>query len=219
MRKITTLAVAMMLAAAPLAAQQGQQAHHGAQKGSMGMMGSTGAMHGGMMQGMMGQTGMGGMMGMHSGPAMILRLAQPLGLSDAQVAQIEQIQKESQAAAQPYVQQAAEAARAASDALQGDAPDLDAYSEGLREAADQMVQAHVAMARAGVEARGVLTAEQRDKLGTGMNMMSHMMQGGMMGQGMSGGMMGAMGGGMPCMQGGMMGGGMMGAAVPDTTGS
>jgi Spy/CpxP family protein refolding chaperone len=216
MRKLTTLAVAMMLAAAPLAAQQGHQAHHqGAQQGAMGMMGSMGAMQGGMMQGMMG--GM-GLMGMHGGPAMILRLAQPLGLSDAQVEQIQEIQTQAWETAQPQMQQAAEAARAASAVLEGDAPDMDAYQAHLREAADHGVQARVAMARAAASARAVLTAEQRSKLVTGMNMMSHMMQGGMMGQGMMGqgargGMMGAMGG-MPCMQGN----GMMGGVAPDTTG-
>ena len=78
-------------------------------------------------------------------------------------------------------------------------PDLEAYEARLREATSHMVQARVAMARAGVEARQVLTPEQRDRLSFARQMMREMrpgtMGGGMMGQGMmDGGMMGQGGG-------------------------
>lgn len=68
-----------------------------------------------------------------------------------------------------------------------------------------MVAAHTAMARAGVAAREVLTAEQRERLALARQMMMEM-RGGMMGGGM--------------MQGGMMQGGGMtgGTASPDSAG-
>jgi hypothetical protein len=42
--------------------------------------------------------------------------------------------------------------------------DLDAYQAALQQAADQMVQAHVAMARSGLDARATLQPDQRTKL-------------------------------------------------------
>jgi Spy/CpxP family protein refolding chaperone len=54
--------------------------------------------------------------------------------------------------------------QAISAALEGEAPDWEAYEESLRAAADIMVQTHLAMARAAKEARDVLTAEQREEL-------------------------------------------------------
>ena len=73
-----------------------------------------------------------------------------------------------------------EAHQDAATALEGDSPDFDAYEWALREAADQMVQAHVAMAQAAAEGGAVLTEEQRQQLQGSMQMMR-----GMMGQGQS----------------------------------
>jgi hypothetical protein len=52
---------------------------------------------------------------------------------------------------------------AAAEALDGTA-DLDAYQAALQQAADQMVQAQVELARAGVDARGVLEPSQEARL-------------------------------------------------------
>ncbi len=59
--------------------------------------------------------------------------------------------------------------------------DFVAYERALREAADQMVRAHVAMARAAAEGGDVLTEEQRQQLQGSIKMMR-----GVMGQGQSG---------------------------------
>lgn len=76
----------------------------------------------------------------------------------------------------------------ASELLDSDSPDLAAYEARLREATDHMVQAYTAMARASVEARQLLTPEQRDRLSVARQMIHQMrpgtMGGGMMGNGM-----------------------------------
>jgi VIT1/CCC1 family predicted Fe2+/Mn2+ transporter len=69
----------------------------------------------------------------------------------------------------------------AAAALEGESPDFEAYERALSRGAEQMVLAHVAMARAATEACDVLTDEQRERLRGGAQMMQ-----GMMGQGMRG---------------------------------
>lgn len=59
------------------------------------------------------------------------------------------------------------------------------YEAKLREAANQHVQAHLAMTRGWLEARAVLTPEQRSNLEFGVKVMRQMMQERM--QGMMGG--------------------------------
>lgn len=183
--------LALFTALSPLALSgqnRGMANGAGGQMGdAMGMMGQSmmgqGMMGGGMMQ-MMGQ-GM-GMMGTGGpSPAMILRMGNALALTDKQRSQLEAIRDEHQADATPMMSDMRSAQREAMDALAGDSPDLEAYEAALRAGANRMIEAHVAMARAAVEARSVLTAEQRDQLEGGMSMLQ-----GMMGQDGSGMMMG-----------------------------
>jgi Spy/CpxP family protein refolding chaperone len=151
---------------------------------TQGMTGE-GMMGPGMME-MMGQ-GMGMMATGGPGPAMILRMGDGLDLTEEQRTTLEAIQRRQMDAVQPLMAQAMEAHGTARAALEGDAPDLDAYARALRDGADRMVEAHVAMARAAADAREVLTEEQRQRLQGGMQMMEHMMGGGrsgMMGPGM-----------------------------------
>ena len=159
-----------------------------------GMMGQ-GMMGSGMMQ-MMGQ-GMGMMATGGPGPAAILRASDALALSDEQTGRLEAIQTELSGTQQTHMERAAAAHARAQQALQGDSPDFSTYESALKEAAEEMVQAHVAMARAAAQAREVLTEAQREQLGEGMGMMRGMMMGG---EGMKEGMMPrqpGMGGGMP----------------------
>jgi len=149
-----------------------------------GMMG--GGMMGPEMMSMMGQ-GMGMMATGGPGPAMILRMGGALNLTDEQRSQLEAIQTEYSDAIEPLMAGAMEAHQNAAAALEGDSPDIEAYGRALREGADLMVEAHVAMARAAAEARDVLTEEQREGLQGGMQMM----------QGMMGGMGGGQGGMRP----------------------
>ncbi len=145
--------------------------------GMMPMM-CEGMMGPGMME-MMGQ-GMGMMATGGPGPAMILRMGEVLDLTDEQRTQLQAIQSEYSDSVQPLMAAVMEAHQDAATALQGDSPDFGAYERTLREAADQMVQAHVAMAQAAAEGGHVLTEEQRQQLQGSMQMMR-----GMMGQGQS----------------------------------
>ena len=109
------------------------------------------------------------------GPAMILSMGEAVNLTDDQRAQLEAIQAEYSEAAQPHMPGMIAAHQDVRAALEGDSPDFGAYEHALQEAADLMVQAHVAMARAAEEARNVLTDEQLERLGSGMPMMYGMM--------------------------------------------
>jgi len=140
--------------------------------GMMPMM-CEGMMGPGMME-MMGQ-GMGMMATGGPGPAMILRMGEALDLTDEQRAQVQAIESEYSDFVQPLMAAVMEAHQDAATALQGDSPDFGAYERALREAADQMVQAHVAMAQAAADGGGVLTEEQRQQLQGSMQMMRGMM--------------------------------------------
>ena len=196
MRKTVVVLVAIVLMAAPAVAQ----GHHGARadssrgmgmmQGQSGMMQSgmmqsgmmqSGMMQGGMMQMMHGQSGM--MMGMAMGPGMVLRLQESLELTDDQVTQLETLRDSARSTMRQHMMQGMQVMHAASGMLSSDSPDLDAYETRLRQAADHMVLAHTAMARAAVAARQVLTPEQRERLSLARQMM-HEMQPGMMGRGM-----------------------------------
>ena len=153
--------------------------------GGMMRMMCEGMMGPGMME-MMGQ-GMGMMATGGPGPAMILRMGEALDLTDEQRTQLQAIESEYSDSVQPLMAAVMEAHQDAATALQGDSPDFGAYERALREAADQMVQAHLAMAQAAAEGGHVLTEEQRQQLQGSMQMMRGMMgqgQSGMMGPGM-----------------------------------
>lgn len=175
-KRTMAIAAGMLLTASGLSAQMGQM--HGQRPDTMpGMMGQ-GMMMGGMMgQGMMQMMGHGmGMMATGGpGPAVILRMGDALELTEDQVSRLERIQEDASAARRPHMEAAMSAHRTGAQALQGDSPDFTAYEQALSEAATHMVQAHVAMARASVRAREVLTEEQLGQLHSGMRMMRGMM--------------------------------------------
>lgn len=174
----TVCAVLALALASPAVSAQNQEMPRPPSDGMRGQGGmmqrmGQGMMGGGMMQMMMGGMGMMGTGG--PGPGMILRMGDALGLTDEQRAELEAIQEEYQETVAPMMSSMMEIHRDAAERLTGDSPDFDAYEGALREAADAMVEAHVAMARAASEARAVLTDEQRAQLQRGMQMMQGMM--------------------------------------------
>ena len=198
-RTMAGLTVVAALAAAPVAAQErplGQPADSTAHPGMMqpGMMQM---MQPGMMQGMHGQAGMmgsmgmmgDGMIGMIGGPAMILRLEKSLDLTEVQVERLKALQESAQAGMRQHMMQGMQGMRSGQELLEGESPDVAAYEERLREAANHMVLAHMAMARTAVEARRLLTPEQRERLALARTVMQEM-RGGMMDGMMPGGMQG-----------------------------
>jgi len=174
-RRMLAIATGLLLAAPALAAQMPGM-HRPPSDSMPGMMGS------GMMQ-MMGH-GMGMMATGGPGPTMLLRTRDALELTDDQVSRLEAIRDEHAGAPRQAMTAAMSAHRRAAEALHGDSPDFGAYEDALGEASDHMVRAHVAMARAAVQARAVLTPEQRERLHSGMQMMREMMGGRGMGPGM-----------------------------------
>lgn len=162
--------LAVLLAAKPAVAQDHQ--HPEEQDQADAMMGM-------MMQMMPGM--------MMASPAMILRLREPLGLTDEQVRRLEEIQARTHDEHQRHMQAGMQSMREAAGILEADSPDLARYEVLFREGAGHHVPAHLAMARGIVEARAVLTPEQRSNLRFGTRMMQQMMpepMGGMMGAGM-----------------------------------
>lgn len=181
MKRLPILAIAALLASAPAAAQQDDNGAH-----DMAMM------RGGNMQHCMAMMG-----GPH--PQMLLHHQETLELTPAQVNQLEDLRQQAEQAVRPRMQPAMQAHMAAAQQLRGESPDLQAYEEKLREAADHMVQAHVGMARIAMQSREVLTAEQQaelKELGMADGMMEHDGHQGMMmreeGHGGMGAMMGCM---------------------------
>ncbi|MFW6323399.1 MAG: Spy/CpxP family protein refolding chaperone [Guyparkeria sp.] len=197
-RTMAGLTIVAALAAAPVAAQErplGQQADSTHHPGMMqpGMM-QPGMMNPGMMQmmqrmhgqgGMMGMMG-GGMMGMAGGPAMILGLEESLELTGDQVERLEALRESAQSGMRQHMMQGMQTMHASQELLAGESPDVAAYEERLREAANHMVLAHTAMARAAVEARGLLTPQQQDRLALARSMMQEMRAGMMQGMMMPG---------------------------------
>lgn len=119
------------------------------------------------------------------GPAMILSMRETLDLTDDQSDRLEAIQAEYTEAAEPHMPVMLTAHEDARTALDADPPDLGGYERALREGADGMVKAHVAMAVAVAKARDVLTTEQREQLPRlGMGHMMHRMTGSQMNPGM-----------------------------------
>ncbi len=199
-RMIGGTAVALLLAALPVAAQA-QHAHraHGMQPGGPGgramMQAGGGMMGGGMMGGgmmsMMGQ-GMGAGMGIGHGvpgPAALLEMRDALELTPEQVTRLEAIRKTTDGAVRKMRQQAQEAATRASKLRAATSPDPDAYAAAIREAGAPLVEAHALTARTALQARQLLTAEQQKTLAAGTQAgvaMCRAMMGGM-GGGMTGG--------------------------------
>jgi Spy/CpxP family protein refolding chaperone len=113
---------------------------------------------------------------MHAGPAMLLRIREPLGLSADQVQRLEAIQRQADAAHRQHLEAAMPAMHQAMTGMDGDSPDLARIETAMRQGAEHHVAAHMAMVRAMVEARAVLTAEQRARLHAAMGMMHEMMR-------------------------------------------
>lgn len=174
---LITVSALATLVAAPAMAQQPQRGH------MRGMMGPQMMQQHGMMMG-------GGMMGMMSQvrPAMLLQASDQLGLTEEQVESLTELRERSAQEHQALMQAAMNARQKASSALEGDSPDLDAYARAVNEAADRMADAHVAMAQTALDAKAVLTEEQRERLSDAMSLM-RTMGGGMTGGMMHGGMM------------------------------
>jgi len=169
----TTLLAVVALTGTPVAAQTKPMEHGGGgMMGAHGMMGS---------QDMMAAQGM--MQDMAPGAGAFLAAADPLGLTPDQRKSLEALRTTAQATRMAHMQAAMAARRSASEALSGDSPDLKAYGQALQAAADEMVQAQVAMARARIDARAVLTPDQRATVESGMALMGAM-RGGMMDSGM-----------------------------------
>ena len=162
----------------------GMMGGHGSMMGSGGAMGSEGMMGA---RGMMGGSGMMGGMGMAASPSALLSAAEPLGLTADQKTKLEDLAKAAAGDHQTHLQAAAAAREKAASTLQDENPNVDAYAAALQEAASHMVQAHVALTRASLDARAVLTPEQQAKVKDGTALVGSMMCG-MMGQrGMMGG--------------------------------
>lgn len=155
----------------------------GSMDGQVMQMMGRGRMDAGMMQMM--ERGMGVMDTGGPSPESILMMADALGLSEEQRAELEAVQDRYQETSGPMMVELREALEQAEVLLDADAPDLDAYGAALQGAVDELVATQVAMASAALEARAILTEEQRVQLVSGMQMMEGMMDGGMM----SGGMM------------------------------
>ncbi|MDP2958254.1 MAG: Spy/CpxP family protein refolding chaperone [Longimicrobiales bacterium] len=190
----------LALGAAPVAGQHMRMGAPGQQGGMMdqgmmqmchAMMGGAGAMQG---QSMMGGDGMMGLMqDMGPSPAALVGAADHLGLTPDQVSRLEALAMSSGESHHAHMDAAMAARQEAAGALGAESADLDAYERELKNAADHMVQAHMAMVRAGLDASAVLTPEQRAELHSGMALMGSMAcgmmseQGKMKGGGGSGG--------------------------------
>lgn len=172
MKRIALAFMVALLAAAPVAAQE-----HEGHPPKDGEHEAHGQMHGQPMHGQhempghaagmqMGQGG-GHCMAMMAGlgqAMMAFHHPEALGLTADQTQELESLMTRTHEAAHPHMQMAMEAGARAGELLEAERPDLAAYEERLEEAAAHMIQAHTAMARATVEARGLLTPEQRTRL-------------------------------------------------------
>ena len=192
MKRSIMAAMAAVLVAGPVAAQHGQHGQHGQQQQQRQQQPPSSDMS--MMSSQM-QRCMDMMTG--ASPGMLIQHRQELSLSDDQVRRLEVIRTRTEASARTHMQPAMQAHMAAAAVLESNSPNLQTYEARLREAADHMVQVHVALARGAVEARQVLNAEQRTRLATlqrsGMNMGGQQQPGMPSGQSMQPGMH------MPCM--------------------
>ena len=181
----TGLVTALLLVASQPALGQMHSRMHDQQGDTVpSMQMARGMMMGGMMgQGMMGSgmmpmmhQGMGMMATGGPSPTALLYMQDDLELTDRQVTALEAIRDDAQAQMQGRMSAMMSAHGAAADALEGASPDLDSYEGNLRTAADLMVQSHLAMARSALEARDVLTPEQREMLDArGIEMIRGMM--------------------------------------------
>ena len=185
--QVLTLSAGLLLWTPSLGAQQSHQDATGPQQ-EAGMMADCVMQGGGMGEGKMDM--MSGDMGMMSssapGPATLMRMGQVLDLTAKQIADLEAIQVELTDQRASHMPMAKQAHQQAADLIAGGETDLAEYEDTLREAMDHMISVHVSVARAALDARAVLTEEQRARFEGAVSMMRHtesMRDGGM--QGMS----------------------------------
>jgi Spy/CpxP family protein refolding chaperone len=156
-QRTLTLFAVLALAATPLSAQQHE---HGDQDGKPAM----GQMMGGDMN-MMSMMTM-----MQTTPAALLRNADDMGLDDSQRAALQEIEERFAGEHKDNMEEVESLHATAAETIAVDSPDWESYEATLREAADHMVSAHVAMTRASFEAKAILTAEQLESIGHHMEM-------------------------------------------------
>ena len=168
------LSAALLLWTPSLGAQQSHQEATGPQEA--GVMANCVMQSGGMGEDKMDM--MSGDMGMMSssapGPAMLIRMGQVLELTEKEITDLEAIQVEltdQRASHMPLVK---EAHQQAADLIAGGETDLAEYEDTLWEAMEHMISVHVSVARAALDARAVLTDEQRARLEGASAMMRHM---------------------------------------------
>lgn len=135
-------------------------------------------------------------MPMRPGPRMLLAQREALGLSDAQVERLEELENRLQAAVTEHKDEMATHDGQFAVLRESEKLDIGRYEELLRQAADRRITMQVERARIGQEAFEILDDQQRSNVRYGMRM-QRMMQ---------------PGAGMPSGHGmkGMMDGGMMG---------
>lgn len=176
--RILTTAAALLVLVPGLGAQE--RADTLRPRGEIEMRGMRGGMRGparGMMmrgrmqRGMMGRAMMArgtmGRMGMRAGaagPGLLLRTRDALDLTDDQVERLETLQAELRETGRAHMEQARDAQQRAREALSAETPDLAAAEAALQEAADHRIQAQLAMARGHLQAREILTDDQRTRL-------------------------------------------------------
>lgn len=153
-----------------------------------GMMGSgnTGAAGDPMMPGGMMGPGAWMMAEGLAGPQQIIALSERLGLSAAQVSDLEDVQVRALTAAQKAMNQAVDARTRALTVLEQNPNDFEAYGDALRALSTDLTEANLAMAKASFEARGLLTQEQRGTLEEIFGQWGGARGAGMMGGGMMG---------------------------------
>lgn len=105
-----------------------------------------------------------GMMEMEFGPTTMLRMREVLRLTDSQVTRLRTIEDSANLSVRPHMTKHTEGMHAASALLDAATPDLTAYDAGVRAASEHMVLGHSALARIELQAREVLTPEQRTQL-------------------------------------------------------
>lgn len=100
-------------------------------------------------------------------PTMLIHHAQDLSLTQDQISKVTALVTASTADCQTHMKAAMESHRSAFELLgaPNSTPDLAAYEAKLREATTHVLQAHMAVVKAGQEARALLTPEQAQKLG------------------------------------------------------
>jgi Spy/CpxP family protein refolding chaperone len=135
----------------------------------------------------MGMDGM--MMGMQRSPSMILRMREQLGLTEVQVQRLEAVQQQMHQEHHGPMHAAMQERQHAQSLLQAETPDWGEHEARLRSASEHQVQAGLAMGRAAVAAREVLTGEQRTRLESAPMTGAMMQGGGMGGMDGNGGMM------------------------------